>query len=327
MSKLWKRSEVVPLVLLILAFAWAAVTNRQYLDLHYLINSTSLYAELVLIALGVMLVIVTGNIDLSMASNLALTACVTAKVMAAGIPVPVACLLGLGLSCALGAFNGVLVAYGKLPSFLVTLGTLALYRGLAQALTGSASVQLPKEFVGIDHMNLGPTGVPIPLVVIIVAAVAIGLFLHRTIPGRWSFAVGTNEMASRFAAVPVERVKMTAYILCGLLAGVGALLIDSRLGWARHDHARGLELDAITAVVLGGVSIRGGSGTVVGTMLALALVAMVRTGLGLANISAEYQLTVIGALLILAVGATSAVTRLNERRRPAKVAKVEVMDA
>lgn len=312
-----RRPEIVPAVLLVVAFVVASMQNPLFLDPAYLLGATSLYAELGLLTLGLSYVILTGNIDLSVASNLALSACVVAKIHASGAPMELAVVAGLVCGCGLGALNGVLVAYGRLPSFLVTLATMAVYRGAAQALMGSASVKLPSGFAGADRVSLA--GVPLPLLIVVSCAVATGLIVHRTVLGRRLFAIGTNETASMFSGVPVQRCKVAVFVIAGALAGVGALLMDSRLGVARFDHARGMELDAITAVVLGGVSIFGGRGTVVGTMLALLLVAVVRTALGLANVSAESQLTLIGVLLIGTVGIGAAIERLGRQRRNAKV--------
>ncbi len=312
-----KRPELVPGVLLVLAFTTASLQNPLFLDPGYLLGATSLYAELGLLTLGLTYVILTGNIDLSVASNLAFSACLVAKLQAAGSPMEVAAVAGILCGCALGALNGVLVAYGRLPSFLVTLATMAVYRGAAQALMGSASLKLPSGFAGSDRVTLA--GVPLPLLTVVILAIATALVIHRTVFGRRLFAIGTNETASTFSGVPVQRCKVAVFVIAGALAGVGALLMDSRLGVARYDHARGMELDAITAVVLGGVSIFGGRGTVIGTMLALLLVAVVRTALGLANVSAESQLTLIGVLLIGTVGIGAAIERLGRQRRNTKV--------
>ena len=155
-------------------------------------------------------------------------------------------------------------------------------------------------FVGIgDHHLIGH--VPVPLIIFLVVAVLLGLVIHRTLFGRWVFAVGTNEMASFYAGIPTATVKISVFAISGLMAAFAGLLMDSRLGVARFDHAKGLELDAITAVVLGGASIFGGKGTMLGTVLAFFLVAVLRTGMGVANVKDEYKLAVIGTLLIVAV--------------------------
>jgi rhamnose transport system permease protein len=166
---------------------------------------------------------------------------------------------------------------------------------------GSNSVSLPESFVGVDRTGTAGTNVPISLAGLVIVAFVLGVVLKRSSFGRWVYAVGGNEEAATYAGLPVARTKLLVFTLTGALCGLAALHLDSRLGVARHDLARGLELDAITAVVLGGASIFGGKGTVLGTMLAVALVAVFRIGMGLGNVKAEYQLAAVGALLILAV--------------------------
>jgi rhamnose transport system permease protein len=208
------------------------------------------------------------------------------------------------------------VAYGKLPSFLVTLATLALYRGGAQALTGPESIKVPNALTGSDQLLIAH--LPFPLVVVIVFACITGIVLHRSIFGRWIFAVGLNEGAARFSAVPVAAVKFWCFTLLGAFSGLSAILILSRLGVARYDHAGGQELDVITAVLLGGASLSGGRGSVIGTMLAVALVAVVRTGMGLRDVTTETQLVVIGTMLVGAALATGGLEKLATWTRPAR---------
>ena len=310
------RPEVVPAVLLVVAFIAGAAESKYFLDYRYLLDSSTLYVETGLLALGMTFVIVSGNIDLSVASMTALVACVTARMMETGKSTPVACAIGIGLGIALGAINGLLIAKVKLPSFVVTLATMAVYRGIAQVLLGANSAKVAPGFVGLDMQYL-PGHIPIPLVILLVIAVILGLILHRTLFGRWVFALGTNEVASFYSGIPVAFVKIGVFATSGLMAAIAALLMDSRLGVARFDHARGLELDAITAVLLGGASIFGGRGTVLGTTLAVFLVSVLRIGMGVANVKAEYQLAVIGALLVFAVLSGNLVARLSTSRRPA----------
>ncbi|MBX3119868.1 MAG: ABC transporter permease [Fimbriimonadaceae bacterium] len=316
MRKFLQRPEAIPALLLPIAFGIGILLSPFFLDLRYLLDSTSLYAETGLLVLGMTFIIITGNIDLSVASSMALVACTVAKLTDSGMPIPAAMIIGLAVGGLLGAFNGLLVAYAKLPSFLVTLGTLALYRGIAQAWMGAASVPLPASFVGLEKLDFPLLGVPMPMGIVLMIALILGLVLHRTITGRWIFAVGINENAAYFAAVPTQAVKFWVFVNAGFLAAVAGLLIDSRLGVARYDVAPGLELDAITATVLGGTSIYGGRGSVLGSMLALFLIAIIRVQMGLANISAEVQMTVVGTLLIVAVAITMLTSRLggNSRR-------------
>jgi rhamnose transport system permease protein len=300
-KRLVASAEFVPAVLLVIAFIVGSLASPYFLDVHYLLDRTTIYAEIGLMVLGMTFVILCGQIDLSVASILALSACIAAKVAETQSPV-FALLTGVLSGGFLGALNGVLVAYAKLPSFLVTLGTLAFYRGIAQAMVGSASIAFPNRLTGIDQVYL-PYPIPLTLVLVLVMAVALGAVLHRSIWGRWIFATGANEQAAIYSSIPVARVKLFVFTLSGLLAGLGGILMDSRLGVARFDHARGYELDVITATVLGGASIYGGKGSMPGAVLAFFLIFFVRTGLGVANITAEYQLTIVGALLVLAVGA------------------------
>ena len=282
--------------------------SPHFLDARYLLDTSTLYVETGLLALAMTVVIVSGNIDLSVGSMLVLTACLVAKLMDGGMGTIPAIIAGMVIGTSLGTVNGLLVAKFRLPSFLVTLGMMAVARGAAQAMLGSTSIKLPKDFKGIDQSLV--FGLPWPLIIFVVGAVVIGLLLHRTVFGRWVFALGTNESASRYAGVPIDRVKISVFALSGLMAGIGALLMDSRLAVARYDLARGIELDAITVAVVGGAAIKGGKGSILGTTLALFLIMVMRTAMGVASVKAEYQLTAIGALLIIAVIAGN----LDERR-------------
>lgn len=305
---------VIPFVLLILATVVCAKLSPNFLDAAYLLDSSTLYIETGLLALGLTLVIASGNIDLSVASNLVLTACLTAKLLEKGVSTPVAVMFACAVGTLLGAINGVLVAKLKLPSFLVTLGTMAAYRGAAQAVMGAQSVKLPEAFKGVDQT--GFAGLPWPLIVFLAVAIVVGLLLHRTVFGRWVFSLGTNESASFYSGLPNDRTKVLVFALTGLMAGIGALLIDSRLGVARHDLARGVELEAITVAVVGGAAITGGRGNIAGTVIALLLLLVVRTAMGVANVKPEYQLTVVGALLIVAVLVDNLGRAVQSRRAP-----------
>lgn len=306
-----KDRPIVPAVLLVIGTLLASRLSPHFLDIHYLLDTSTLYAETGLMALAMTFVIISGNIDLSVGSNLVLTACLSAKLLAAGWGIPsvvvAACLMG---TC-FGAINGWLVAKLKLPSFLVTLGTMAIYRGIAQAMLGPASVKLPKAFTGLDQLLWFK--VPVPFLIFLFATMVLGLILHRTVFGRWVYSIGTSERASTYSGLPVDRTKIIVFALSGLTCGIAALLINSRLGVARHDLAPGIELDVITVVVVGGAAITGGKGSTLGTVLALFLVMLVRTSMGVANVKAEYQLTVIGGLLILAVLAGNLGQMFNRR--------------
>lgn len=309
------RPESVTLLLLVLAFFVGAMLSDYFLDTQYLLDSTSLYMEVGIMALAMTFVIISGNIDLSVASNLALTAVVCGRLYADwDIPMPVVAVAAPLLGALLGLFNGLLITLLRLPSLTVTLGTLALYRGLAQVMAGDHSIGgFPEWFIGIDYRYVGP--VPVPLILFLALAVVFGLLLHKTTFGRGVYVTGLNEQAARFSGLRVDRVKLTVFTLSGATAGLGAAMMTSRWGVARYDMALGDELAVITAVVLGGTDIFGGRGTIFGTVAALFLLGIIRRGMGLAEISAESQLAVTGSLLIGAVLLARFGGQLSQLRR------------
>lgn len=301
----------VPFVLLIVAVIVSSVLVPNFLDAAYLLDKSTIYMEIGLLALGLCFVIACGEIDLSVGSNVALTGCLTALVLKSGASIPAAMAFACLCGTVLGTFNGLLVAHLRLPSFLVTLGTMAAFRGAAQAIVGADSIALPDAFKGLDQSTV--IGLPWPLVIFLVVALLMGAVFHRTVLGRQVVAVGTNESASRYSGIPVERTKVLAFALTGLLAGIAALLIDSRLAVARYDLAKGMELEAITVAVVGGAAIQGGVASIPGAVVSLFLILVIKTAMGVANVKPEYQLTAIGTLLILAVIANNVAERRFRR--------------
>ncbi|MDE2126556.1 MAG: ABC transporter permease [Armatimonadetes bacterium] len=294
--------EIVCCLLLIGAFVAGSHLSRHFLNARYLLQATSAYMETGIMALAMTLIIVAGKIDLSVASTLSLSACATALLnTAAGVPLPVALLCGLLLGGLLGLLNGLMIVKLRLPSLTVTLGTLALYRGVAQILLGDHSIaRFPDWFAGIDYRYVGP--LPLPLVLFLCLAVGAAVLLHRTAFGRTLYAQGAGHTASRYSGVAVGRNTVVLFTLSGLMAAIAGLIMTSRLGVARFDLGLGLELNVITAVVLGGADIFGGRGTIFGTVTALFLLGIVRDAMGVANITAQEQLIVMGVLLLLSVG-------------------------
>jgi rhamnose transport system permease protein len=220
------------------------------------------------------------------------------------------------LGLLLGLFNGLVIVKLRLPPLTVTLGTFALYRGLAQALLKDQSIfRFPEWFGGIDTVRVAGL-VPAPLLSVLALAAAHAFALHKTSFGRWTYSIGASQAASRLSGVPVGRAVILLFGWTGLMAALAGQMMTSRLGVARFDMGLGLELDAITAVVLGGTDIFGGRGRIAGTVLAVLLVGVLRTGMGLANWKAEEQLVVIGSLLVLSV----ALPNVSERWRGARAA-------
>lgn len=313
MKRLFGRPEAITAVLLIVAFAIAAKSSPYFLDSAYLLKSSTLYVETGLLVLGMTFVIVSGNIDLSVAANLTLSACLCAKMAEAGLPPLLCAVLTPLFGALLGLFNGLVIVKSRLPSFVVTLGTMAIFRGVAQIQLGPGSLALPEALKGIDLWKVGP--LPVSLVGLLGVAILVALVLHRTVLGRWVVSCGANPEAARYAGLPVGGTTILVFGLSGLMAGLAGLHIGSRLGYARFDHATGLELDAITAVVLGGASIFGGKGTVLGSMLALLLMAILRIGMGVANVKSEYQLAIVGTLLVATVAAQNGFGRKAKAAR------------
>ena len=294
--------ETFTVMLLIGAFVICSNLSEHFLDIRYLLDSSSLYIELGIITLAMSLVIVSGEIDLSVASMLALVACWTTWLHAHwSLPYGVCMLMQPILGGLLGAFNGWVINRFGIPSLVVTLATLAFYRGLAQIAVGDRSLPIPAEYVGIDFAVIPGTAFPVPLALFLGFAVLFYVLLHRTVFGRRIFAIGSNREAALYAGVNIKRINQVVFTISGVVAGIGAMLMNSRLGIARYDHATGLELECITAVLIGGISIQGGRGTIFGSVVALAAMMVMKSGMGVANVSSEYQLAVIGLMLIISV--------------------------
>jgi rhamnose transport system permease protein len=270
-------------------------------------------AEIGLLALALTPVIITGGIDLSVGSLLGLCAVILGVVWRdGGMPVSVAALAAIGVGLTGGAANAWLVARG-VPPLIVTLGTYSLFRGLAEGMTGGVRnySNFPQGFLRLGQGDLG--GVPSQTFVLVAAAIAFWLLLHRMTTGRTLRAIGFAPDGARYAGLAVTRSTGLVYILSGAAAGLASLLYVSRLGQAKADAGTGFELMAITAVVLGGTSIFGGRGTIAGTLLGVAILGVLQTGVRLADLPAELAGVLTAILLILALGANQL---FGERSRP-----------
>jgi rhamnose transport system permease protein len=293
-------SELVLLTGLGIAVLYMNGLSSAFLSVSNFFEITRIITEIGLMALGMTLVIITGGIDLSVGSVLGLSGIVMGFSYTAGLNIWLAALLGVVTGALCGLINGQLITRAGIPPLIVTLATLAIFRGLALGISQAHSFgNYPKAFLVLGAGYLGP--VPTQLIVFILLAAIIGLLLARSTFGRFIYAIGNNATAARFSGVPVNRVLVWVYTLSGTLAGLAGVIFTARVSSARSDAGVGTELDAITAVVLGGASIAGGSGSVVGTLLGLLLVGVVRNGLTLAFIPAEQQAIIIGAILLVAV--------------------------
>jgi rhamnose transport system permease protein len=273
-----------------------------FLDARNLSRTSSDFMEIGLMMLPMVFIIITGNIDLSVASNMGMSASFMGLLHNLGVNIWVAALAGLLLGTLGGFLNGYLVARVKLPALVVTLGTYAFFRGIAYGFLGDQAARgYPKAFTYFGQGKVFGTLIPFSVALFIVLAIIFGLVLHRTTFGRYLYSIGNNENATLYSGVPVAKVKFIIYTLSGFMAALAGLILAARFGSTRPDIGTGLELSVITAVVLGGVDINGGRGTMPGTVLSLLLIGLMRFGMGLLNIQGQVQGIVIGLLLILSI--------------------------
>lgn len=305
------RPETMTFVLLVVAMFAASLLSPFFLDVAYILRSFTLSAEIAIVALVLTMVIIAGEIDLSPASNMALSACLFAFAQEAGLPMPVAIGVGLAAGLAMGGLNALMVIVFQLPSIIVTIGTLIFYRGLAQVIAGDKSIRVPDYFIGINNQLV--FGVPVPVIIFIVLAIVLGLVLGGTIYGRQIYQVGTNEIAARHAGIRSRRIKTSLFLLIGAVAAVAGMMTASRLGSVRYDLALGGELQMVLMAMLGGTYIFGGRGTILGTFLAAWLLVVVSTGMTVANVLPAVQLVVLGALLIVSIIATNFIYARTQR--------------
>ena len=305
------RPETMTFALLVLAVIVASQLSEFFLDIDYILRSFTLSAELAIAALVLTMVVISGEIDLSPAANMALSACLFAYVQQAGVPVPAAAAIALGAGLAMGALNALMVIGLRLPSIIVTIGTMTLFRGLAQVIAGDRSIRVPDWFTGINTVLLA--GIPLPVLIFVALAVLLGLLLGTTIFGRQIYLVGTSETAARHAGIRSNRIKTLLFLLMGLTASLAGLMTASRLGSVRYDIALGGELQMVLMAMLGGTYIFGGRGSILGTFLAAWLLVIVTSGMIVANWLPAYQLCVLGVLLIVSIIATNFIYSRTER--------------
>jgi rhamnose transport system permease protein len=295
----WESLLVVTIVLLV----WLGTgLSPVFLSAQNFSNLIVAGMEVAIMALPMTLIIIAGEIDLSVESTVGLASAVLGFLWAAGVSLWIGIPLVLIMGGVGGLLNGVLVTRAGLPSLVVTLGTLALFRGLASVVLGPRAISnFPAEFNAFGFGNVPGTPIPWPLVVFAVLAVLVGFALHRTWIGRQLYAVGKNQAAARYAGVRVARLKTVLFVLSGIIAALAGVILTSRLSSARADAGQGMTLAVITAVLLGGVDIFGGSGTLPGVVLAVFTLAILQNGLRLGDVSSQLQSIAVGLLLIVSV--------------------------
>jgi ribose transport system permease protein len=277
-----------------------SLLTPSFLSVHNLLNILQQSSINACVAIGMTLVIISGGIDLSVGPTAALSAVITATMMVSGVPFPLALLAGLLIGLACGAVNGLLISLAGLQPFIVTLGTLSLYRALALIFTGGNPVLgLPPGFRTLFTSGIG--SIPMPVVIVAILSAAFWVVLRKTPIGEYILAVGGNEEAARIAGVPIVRTKVVAYMISGGLAFVAGMILIGRLGAAEPILGNLWELDAIAAAAIGGASLVGGKGSIVGTLLGALVLGSMRDGLTLLDVQAFYQLLATGIIIIAAM--------------------------
>jgi rhamnose transport system permease protein len=317
----WPLWEFALVVAIFAAGAWSSTLSPYYLSVDQLFSSTRAFIIPGLLALGLAVVVSFGEIDISLASTLAVGTVALSKFSAAGAPLYVAAPIVVAICSVCGVFNGVLVAKWRLPSLAVTLGTMGAFRGLAFIVgseVGYTDFNDAYSWLGSEYLFGGV--VPASLILFAIAAIAVWFLMHRTVYGRRCFSIGLNPDAAWFAGVGVIGVKIAAYALAGAFAGLAAIVWIGQYGSARGDNADGSILFVVTAVVLGGMDINGGRGTISGVALALFLLGTIRNGMGLANIGGPTQTVVLGLLLVGGVLRPAFAAGLARLRRPVESA-------
>jgi len=294
------------LVILLIGFSIASPNFMQTSNMIAILQATSVNGVL---AIAATLVIITGGIDLSVGTLMTFTAVMTGVVLTnLGLPLPLGILAGISTGAVCGFISGTLVAKLKIPPFIATLGMMLILKGLSLVVSGTRPIYF-NDTPGFDEISRGSVigefipSLPIPngVLILFLVAAAASYILRRTVLGRYCFALGSNEEAVRLSGVNTTRWKIAIYSLSGAIVGIGGLIIASRLNSAQPALGLGYELEAIAAVVIGGTSLSGGRGTILGTLIGALIMAVLLNGLRILSVAQEWQTVVTGAIIILAV--------------------------
>ena len=282
-------------------FIFNSFASPHFLDVWTLSDMTFNFTEKALLALPLALLIISGEIDLSVASTIAISSTMMGLATQFGFPTPALVCIGLAVGLACGAFNGALVTGLSLPSIVVTIGTMSLFRGLAFIVLGDQVYKNYPESFAYFGQGYVTWVISFELVLFLLMALAFGFLLHFTNFGRRLYFIGRNPVSTQFSGVNVKRIKFILFCLTGMMAGVVSIALTSRLGSTRPSIAQGYELEAITMVVLGGVAISGGAGTITGVVLAAFIMGLVTFGFGLLNVPGIVMSIFVGLLLIAVI--------------------------
>ena len=298
--KIFRSREIGIFCVLIIICVLLAITAPRFLKVSNITNVARQMAVIAIISVGMTYVIVTGGIDLSVGSTVAFTGCITALLLVNGYPIIFCILIGMILGTLVGLVNGLLIVYVKLAPFIATLGTMGIARGLVLALTRGYPIQpFPKEFEMIGRGYFG--SLPIPVLIMIAIIVLGHILLSKTKIGRYIYYIGSNETAARLSGLNVNGILIFVYTVAGFLSGLASIVLISRLTSAQSNMGSGYELDAIAAVVIGGTSLSGGEGTILGTLIGAALMGIIKNALILLGVNVYWQSVVIGLVIVFAV--------------------------
>lgn len=296
-------SELTTVIALIILMAVITIINSNFLTANNLLNLLLQVTSNALIAFGMTFVILTGGIDLSVGSILALSSALTAGLLGSGMPVTLAILISLILGCILGMMNGLLISYGKLAPFIVTLATMTIFRGATlvytngNPITKGLSDTFLFQFLGQGYI----VGIPFPVIIMFIVFIILYVLLHKTVFGKSVYAIGENEKAAYISGVKLNKVKIIIYSISGIMASISGLIITSRLSSAQPTAGASYEMDAIAAVVLGGTSLSGGKGRILGTLIGALIIGVLNNGLNIIGVSAFWQQVVKGVVILIAV--------------------------
>lgn len=277
-----------------------SILSPRFLSIANIKNVLTQVSVNTIIAIGMTFVILTGGIDLSVGSSLAISGAVAATIVKVTGNVFLAIVSALLIGIIVGVINGIFISKGKIQAFIVTLATMTIFRGVTQVYTNGTPVSgLGKSFGAIGNKTF--LGIPIPVVITLIVFLISYYVLSETRYGRYLYAVGGNEDSARLSGINTDKVKTIVYIISGITAALSGIIVTSRIGSASATAGAGYELDAIAAVVLGGTSLAGGEGSIAGTIIGALIIGVLNNGLNLMNVSPYYQLIVKGLVILLAV--------------------------
>ncbi|HHW47685.1 MAG TPA: ABC transporter permease [Clostridiaceae bacterium] len=290
-------------IILFVMCAIMYIISPPFRSIDNILSVTRAFSYIAIMAIGECIVIITAGVDLSVGSTFGLAGVITALCMSIyNIPVLPSILVGLVVGALIGLLNGILIIKPKLPPFIATLGTLSMARGLAYIITqGYPITKVPIEFLYLGQGYL--LSIPVPVWCMFLLAVIFSVFLNKTVLGRRIYALGGNEVATRISGINTDRIKLIVYTLCGVLAAFSGIITASKLGLGQPTAGNGYELDAVAAVIIGGASLSGGQGTILGTILGAAIMGVLRNALVLLSVNAYWQQFIIGFVILFAVTA------------------------